>query len=87
MGLRTLLQSECTAAGKKGKEKAYPCVSHAFWLVTTKTHFSENFLILNLLGKLVFKLDHVITFEDTDRFGLLKIIDYLHYKFFKMTVL
>jgi hypothetical protein len=37
-----------------------------------------------LLGKLVFELEHAVAFEDEDRFGPLKILDYLHDKVFKM---
>jgi hypothetical protein len=47
----------------------------------TEIHFSENFL-----GKLVFELDHAVTFEDEVRFERLKIIEYLYDKIFKIAV-
>jgi hypothetical protein len=67
----------------KEKEKAYRCVSRAFWLDTTENTLSWK-LSENLLGKLVFELEHAVAFEDEDRFGPLKILDYLHDKVFKM---
>jgi hypothetical protein len=81
------------SVGKKGKEKAYRCVhlarfgsvcadSVCFGSVQPKRTLSENFL-----GKLVFKLEHDVTFEDEVRFGPLKILEYLHDKVFKMVVL
>jgi hypothetical protein len=49
-----------------------------------ETIFIINFENPNLLGKLVFELEHTVAFEDEDRFGPLKILDYLHDKVFKM---
>jgi hypothetical protein len=40
-----------------------------------------------LLGKLVFELEHAVAFEDEDRFGPFKTLDYLHDKVFKIVVL
>jgi hypothetical protein len=75
---------ECTLA-LSWSNRDFSCV-FCFW---TKGNQNSLFWKLpeNLLGKLVFELEHAVTFEDEVRFGPLKILEYLHDKFFKMVVL
>jgi hypothetical protein len=70
---------------KRGKKKTLPVrISRVLARYNQNSLFWK--LSENLLGKLVFELEHAISFEDEDRFGPLKILDYLHDKIFKMLV-